>query len=198
MKFERGKTVSDKLCTLAGALAIVLLAVSGCIRAQARTAPELPPLDVPAPPPRQIEPRIVEAPPLVPLADEPARITPVRPATPPPRPDPARAETARPEVAADAAKPVEEPPKAAPVELKTMPADKASDFERAIRAQISGAIARLSRVDYQQLSADRKATYNEAKSFVSQAEEALKVKNLPFASTVADKAVTLATQLIGR
>ena len=191
--------MSDKLCTLAGALAIVLLAVSGCIRTQARTSPELPPLDVPAPPPRQIETPVVEAPPLVPLADEPARITPVRPATPPPRPDPARAESAKPETAAaDAAKPVEEPPRAAPVELKTMPADKASDFERSIRAQISGAIARLNRVDYQQLSADRKATYNQAKSFVSQAEEALKVKNLPFASTVADKAVTLATQLIGR
>jgi hypothetical protein len=37
-----------------------------------------------------------------------------------------------------------------------------------------------------------------AKRFVSQAEEALKAKNLAFASTVADKAATLAMQLAGR
>ena len=57
---------------------------------RAKTTPDAPPLDMPAPPPRDVEPNEAEAPPPVPLISEPARSTPPRP-----RPRAARAGAAR-------------------------------------------------------------------------------------------------------
>jgi hypothetical protein len=71
-------------------------------------------------------------------------------------------------------------------------------MERAIRALSRRAQADLNRVDYESLGHDARANYDQAKRFITQAEEALRVKNLVFAETVADKAATLAGQLAGR
>jgi hypothetical protein len=71
-------------------------------------------------------------------------------------------------------------------------------MERAIRALARRAQADLNRVDYESLGRDARANYDQAKRFITQAEEALKAKNLVFAETVADKAATLAGQLAGR
>ena len=66
--------------------------LSGCARAQAKITPDGP-LEMPAPPPREVEPVESEPPPLVPLAQEPARNTPARlrptpaPTREPPRTD---------------------------------------------------------------------------------------------------------------
>ena len=55
----------------------------------------------------------------------------------------------------------------------------------------------LARVDYGKLTADGRAQYDQAKRFSEQAEQALKERNLTFASTLADKAATLAAGLVG-
>jgi hypothetical protein len=53
-------------------------------------------------------------------------------------------------------------------------------------------------VDYNRLNADARTQYDQAKRFASQADEALKARNLVFASYLADKAAALAAQLAGR
>src|SRR5207244_2458090 len=48
-------------------------AASGCSRATAKTSPDNPPLDMPAPPPRDVEPIDTETPAPAPLPQEPAK-----------------------------------------------------------------------------------------------------------------------------
>jgi hypothetical protein len=56
----------------------------------------------------------------------------------------------------------------------------------------------LSRVNYSRLGADGRAQYEQSKRFSTQAEEALRERNLVFAATLADKAATLAAELLQR
>ncbi len=63
---------------------------------------------------------------------------------------------------------------------------------------MSRATADLNRIDYRVLNADARTQYDTAKRFIQQAEDAIRLRNLPFAKTVADKAAVLATQLGGR
>ncbi len=70
-----------------------------------------------------------------------------------------------------------------------------ADFERRIRAQVSRATSHLAQVNPRTLSAEAKAQYDAAHGFVRQSEEALKVRNLMFASQLADKAATMAALL---
>ena len=79
--------------------------------------------------------------------------------------------------------------------LQTTTADREGELERRIRASLKTATDVLNRVDYRKLNADVQLQYDTAKSFIRQAEDALKTKNLVFAQTMADKAVTLAGQL---
>ena len=182
-------------------IACVVLAASSCTRAQAKVAPIEPPfLDVPAPPPRDIEPIAAETQPQVGPIGEPARSIPETTANPrsPQRSGPARAEAPKPEAPpAEAAKPAE-PARAQSAMLQTIPAGKEGEVERSIRVQIVRATGNLGRVDYRVLSGDGKANYDQARRFISQAEEALVAKNLVFAGTVAEKADTLAAQLAGQ
>ena len=196
------------LRSVVAASALVLsvsFGASGCARAQAaKTTPDGPPLDMPAPPPRDVETTAsTEVPAPVPPPQEPVR------ATPPPRPRPAPArEPAREATRPEPPKPEPpEPPKAAPPAneepkpsstLQTKPAGEEGDVERGIRATLSRATADLNRIDYRTLNADAKTQYDYAKRFVRQAEDALRQKNLVFAKTVADKGATLAAQLAGR
>jgi hypothetical protein len=182
---------------------VATVLVSGCTRAKAKTVPDAP-LDVPAPPPRDVEPAESEPPQVVPLAQEPARNTPARPRPPapreqprvePPRPEPPRPET--PPV--EPPKPVEEPPKPPPATtLQTTPPTAEGEMERGVRAALTKASADLNRVDYRALNNDARTQYDTAKRFIRQAEDAIRAKNLVFAKSVADKAVVLAAQLAGR
>ena len=162
-------------------------AASGCTHAVAKTAPS-PPLDMPAPPPRDIEPAapaIADAPALpTPPAQEPPRGTPQRPA--PPREQP-RVDPPRPSA-----------PARPPATLQTSPATADEDLERGIRATLARASADLDRVDYRRLGADARTQYDTAKRFILQADEAAHAKNLVFAKNLADKAYALATQLLGK
>ena len=181
------------------------LLVSSCTRAQAKITPDAP-LDVPAPPPRDVEPIESEPPPVVPLAQEPARNTPARPRPSPtreqPRQEPARVEPPKPEAPttppAEPPKPAEEPPKTPATTLQTTPPTAEGEMERGVRAAIAKASADLNRVDYRALNNDARTQYDTAKRFIRQAEEAIRAKNLVFAKSVADKAVVLAAQLAGR
>jgi len=94
-------------------------------------------------------------------------------------------------------KPVVEEPRPAAT-LQTTSTDREAELERRVRALLQSATADLNRVDYRKLNTDVQLQYDTAKSFVRQAEEALKSRNLVFAQTMGEKAATLASQLAGR
>jgi outer membrane biosynthesis protein TonB len=183
------------LAILASALA------SGCVRAHAKTGPDAPPLDMPAPPPRDVGPNETEAPQPGPLVAEPARDTPLRqrptpreqPRAEPPKPEPPKPEPPPTELP----KPVEEPARP-PTILQTAPTTVEGEVERAIRATLAHATTDLNRIDYRALSADARTQYDTAKRFTQQADDAMRSKNLVFAKNLADKAAALAAQLAGR
>ena len=177
---------------------------SGCTRAHAKTTPDSPALEMPAPPVHDVEPIDSEPLPSTPTAepDEPSRrTTPARPRTPPPtretsRPaEPTKPEPAKPEPPPEAPK-VEEPRPSPP--LQTAPATAEGEAERTIRATIARATTDLSHVDYRALNADGRSQYDQAKRLTRQAEDAMREKNLVFARSVADKAATIAAQLARR
>jgi len=69
------------------------------------------------------------------------------------------------------------------------------EVERAIRATMTRASADLNRIDYRALDKGARTQYDTAKRFIQQAEDAIRMKNLPFAKNLADKAAVLAAQL---
>jgi hypothetical protein len=184
-------------------LLLVPLLAAGCVRTAAKTTPDAPPLDMPAPPPREVEPTETETPQPVPLVIEPARNAPPRtrpaPRENPPRPaEPAKpAEPPKIEPPVETPLPVEEAPRP-PSTLQTTPATAEGEVERGIRASLSRANSDLSRIDYRLLNADAKTQYDTAKRFIRQADDAMRAKNLVFAKSLADKAAALAAQLGGK
>jgi hypothetical protein len=182
---------------------IVLLSATGCTRAKAKTSPDIPALDMPAAPPRDVELTESEPPQPATLPTEPARN-----ATPRPRPvtpaQPQRATEPRQEAPrTEAAPPIIEAPKPAeeskpPTTLQTTPTQAEGEVERTIRTTLTRASTDLNRIDYRVLNADARVQYDTAKSFVRQADAAIRAKNLVFAKTMADKAATLAAQLSGK
>jgi hypothetical protein len=177
-------------------LMFFVVTLSGCLlRGKAKTVPNGPPLDVPPPPPRIVVPLEAEAPPAepVPPPEEPQPA----PAPPPTRP--------RPAPPVETPKTVEEPPRPAPPAaavaaptLQTTPAAEEGEVERAIRATMTRASADLNRINYRALNANARTQYDTAKRFIQQAEDAIRMKNLPFAKSLADKAAVLAAQLGGQ
>jgi outer membrane biosynthesis protein TonB len=182
------------LCCLA---ALPLLG-TGCHRAHAKTTLESPPLDMPTSPPREVEPNEVEMPQPVPLPQEPARTAAPRLRPAPvrePKPEQPKPEPPKPEAAPPVEPPKPEEPPKPPTLLQTTPANTEVDLERGIRATLIRAQTDLNRVDAGRLNADARTQYDTAKSFIRQAEAAVRDKNLVFAKTVADKAAVLAAQL---
>jgi hypothetical protein len=183
------------------AIAMLLAAVTaaGCTRAQARTAPEMPALVVPAPPPRLVEPvtDLASSDEVTPAVAENDVATAPAPVAVAPRPATSTAGGVRTATSA-----ITEPPAAVtpppPAVLQTIPVVRETAVVRAIRADLDAAGADLRRVDYRQLSANARANYDQAQRFISQAEAALRERNFVFAETVADKAATLAAQVAGR
>jgi outer membrane biosynthesis protein TonB len=187
-------------------LALVLVVggaiAAGCSKAQAKVVPEPPALEVPMPPPRNVEAtEQPEPPPPVVPPEEPAA-----PAAPPrPRPVPANAQRpeSRPEPPRTEAPASPEPQRPAdetraPDTLQTTPAVRQAQVERSIRDTLTSASTNLNKVDYRALNADARTQYDQAKRFISQAQDALREKNLVFAANLAEKANTLASQLSGR
>jgi hypothetical protein len=184
-------------------LLLVPILASSCVRTSAKTTPDTPPLDIPAPPPREVETTEPEPPQPVPLISEPARNTPPRRAPAPrepsaPKPaEPPKQEPPKIEPPIEAPPLIEDPPRP-PSTLQTTPATAEGEVERAIRSSLSRANLDLSRIDYRLLNADARTQYDTAKRFISQADDAMRAKNLVFARSLADKAAALAAQLSTR
>jgi hypothetical protein len=86
----------------------------------------------------------------------------------------------------------------APRDLRApSPADNAPT-ERSVRDVLARAARDINQVDYNRLSPEGKSQYEQSKRFSIQAEQALRERNLIFAATLADKAATLAAELLGR
>jgi hypothetical protein len=179
--------------------ALIALVASGCAKAKAEPLPESPPLVMPAPPPRVLAPVDQEPIASAPIVPEtpPATPPPRTAARPPARPrSPAANDTPSPQEstpavpAASVPTPAPEPPR----ELRSV--DAAA--EQKVRDSLGRAAKDLSRVDYQKLSNDGRSQYDQSKRLAEQAETALKERNTVFAATLADKAATLAAELLGR
>jgi hypothetical protein len=171
----------------------VMLAAGGaaCAKARAETIVLAgPPLQVPDPPSRVLVP--IEELVSTPLAPEPEPApVPAVPRTPPRPAAEARPQPAPPPAATTP------PPVAEPRDLRTASPINA-DSERAVRDMLARAARDIVRVEYSRLSADGRAQYEQSRRFSAQAEQALKERNLIFAATLADKAATLAAELLGR
>jgi hypothetical protein len=186
-------------------LAITGLAVlaSSCAKTHARTIPERPPLEVPPAPARVIEP-ILEATELPgDLAGAEPALTPQAPSRPAPRPA-ARPGAARPDASpgSEAAVPAEAGADAQPSsgepQLRTPQAADDGEVARKIRDTLARASRNLSSVQYTGLRPDARLQYDTARNFLTQAEEAVRIRNYTYAVFLADKADTIARQLLGR
>jgi outer membrane biosynthesis protein TonB len=187
-------------------ISLVGLAASmaACASVSAKTNPaERPPLSVPPPPPRVIEPAPQPDPVPEPVADLPPPPAPSKPSRltreTGPKQEPAKpAETKSGETT-----PTEPPAPAPPVgqpapQLRTLQTADSNEAEKNVRLTIDRATKSLAGVNYQPLNNERKKAYNDAKMFIQQAEEALKQGKFDFAQGVATKAETLARELAGK
>jgi outer membrane biosynthesis protein TonB len=182
---------------LASAGFVLAVAIAGgCRRPPPRTVPEMPALEVPPPPPRNVEPADAQFPPPVSLVDPPARTVERPQTTPPAPPRDATRPDSRPEPVAETAKPAEDPKPT--TTLQTTTTNREGEVDRRIRTLLQTATADLNRIDYRRLNPDAQLQYDTAKSLIRQSEEALKTRNLAFAQTTAEKAATIASQLSGR
>jgi len=180
------------------AVVLASLSLASCAHATANAVVELPPLDMPEPPPRVVEVIEPEPLPVAALPEEPRTNVRSRPAQPArqdsPRQEPPKTEA----VVAETPKPAEDAPKTPPTTLQTTPTQREGEVERRIRILIAQARNDLNRVNYQALNTDARNQYEMAKRFATQAEEAARTRNLMFATNLADKAAGLAAQLLGR
>jgi outer membrane biosynthesis protein TonB len=182
-------------------LGLVAAAASGCATTQANAPVERPVLEVPPVPPRLIEP---PPPPQLP-PPEPVPDLPAAPANPRPRPQGARDNNARPDPKVaetppvEAPVPVAQPPVQAAVPPLRMPSTpEGAEATRQIREITQRAQGILNTVDYRMLTPERRAQYDSAKMFITQAEDAIKAANFEFARSVAEKAEKLARDLQSR
>ena len=171
---------------------LLTAALTGCAaKAQVRNEVEVPLLDPPPPPPRVVVTYAEPEPPPEPPPVETA--IPAKPAPRPPRPeqkaDPVETPPAEPVAA------VTKPPSPAALTLTPSPGSEAQTVT-AIRALMDRASRDLQRVNAGALNQDGRAQLDQARRFLQQADEALKVRNIVFAGRLADKAATMAAILV--
>jgi outer membrane biosynthesis protein TonB len=190
----------NKLVSVLAALAVAVLA-AGCATTRAQTpAARMPALDVPPVPPRMIEP----APPLPVPQPEPVGELPTAPVTTSPKPKPQPRETQKPDAKPPDSAVVEQPssaavapPTATVPPLRTARTADSGQTERKVKDILTRANGLLSKVDYRNLSAERKKAYDQAKQFIEGAEAAIRDGKVEYALELADKAETFAKQLQG-
>ena len=163
----------------------LLTLAAGCATAgaQAPIAPQ--PLEVPPVPPRVIVPDIEE---VQPPAPDPAAARPPQTRTDPP-PKPPDTNVTEPPRTVDPPKPAETP------RVRTPQTANDEQAEREVRAIMGRAQAMLQNLDYRGLSNAARQQWDTARRFITQADNALKIRNYIFARNLADKAETLARQL---
>jgi hypothetical protein len=178
---------------------------AACTAVRAHVQPEdHPALVVPPVPPRVIDPLPAEPQPIEPVGE-----LPVAPASPPRSKPPAReqnrpansdSKTESKPAETPAADPTttQQPPATPPVPpLRTPGTTDGPEMAKHVRETLDRANQKLSHVDYQALKPDSRANYDNAKSFIKQAEEMLKANNLVAAKLLADRAENIAKQLGG-
>jgi hypothetical protein len=173
------------------ALVVLTASLGACAaKAQVRSEVDVPLLDPPPPPPRVVA---VYAPDPEPLPLTPAveAAAPVRPAPRPQRPELKPEPAATPEPAEAVVRPASQPS----LTMTPSPGSEAQTVT-AIRDLLGRASRNLSRVNAGSLNSDGRAQYDAARRFLEQAEDALKVRNIVFASKLADKAATMAAVLV--
>ena len=179
-------------CVLHFALLVLL---TGCgSKARAESLPDGPPLAVPVAPAHQIAiEQIAEAPPPEPEpTPEPEKPAPAAVTRKPARPEP-RAETPPPTTPPAAA--VAQPQSEAPTVRAAPAAGQATSGKvKALLSQAESDLAK--RVDYQKLSPDGRAQYEQSKRFADEARQAMKERNFLLALTLAEKAANIAAELI--
>lgn len=187
-------------------LALLVAPAAACTAARAQVQPEdHPALVVPPVPPRAIDPLPAEPPPIEPVGELPS------PPSAPPRPRPQTREPNKP-AASDQkteSKPAEAPPTEPPAgspahsttppvpPLRTPGTPDGPELAKQVRDTLDRANKILSNVDYQALKEDSRANYDNAKSFMKQAEDMLKGNNPVAAKLLADRAENIAKQLAG-
>jgi hypothetical protein len=119
---------------------------------------------------------------------------------PPRRPSPRNTDSRpaeKPEPATETPPATATPPPAPVAPLRTSSSPTGSEASRQIRDILQRVESSLSRVDYQKLSDDRRATYDMAKSFKQQSEEKLKQEDLNLALSFAQRAENMVKTLVG-
>jgi outer membrane biosynthesis protein TonB len=183
-------------------LAVILgTLTSACAAAQAKAPADRPTLEVPAPPPKTIEPTPKPEPAAAPepVSDLPTASppTPSRPSRPAPRDTP-RTEPKPPETP-PAEQPAAPPPPVAPApQLRTPGTADSAEAAKQVRDMIDRAQKSLGTVDYQRLNNAQRGQYKNAQLMLTQAEEQLKGSNFEIARNNADKAARIAAELGGR
>ena len=174
------------------------LGAAGCAKVRAQSVPDGPPLATPPPPSRAFAP-IEEEEPLAstPVEKAPSATTPAatNPTTKAPPPRPRQAETERTEQPA-VATPQPAPTVEAPRELRAASSPSNAESERKVNDLIRRAQQSLNGVYYQGLSSERKEQYELVKASLKEADQQIKERNFPYAETLADKALKLATELL--
>ena len=199
-KVEMQKVTGRSLAVFASCiLHFALLAqLTGCsARVKADSVPDGPPLAVPIAPAHEI---VIEQ-----LAEAPPPDPPPAPEPTPPvsRPTTAKPAAARPEPRAEAPPPAQppapavtaSPPAEAPA-VRATPAAVSAAEERKVVALLQKAAGDLKRVYYQKLTKEGQAQYDQSKRFSTEAEQAIKERNFVYALTLAEKAATLAAELV--
>jgi hypothetical protein len=177
-----------------------------CASTAAKTKPaDLPGLNVPAPPPRIVEPTPTPAQETVP---ETVPDTPVSPGvtgsaasrsnTRPASPKSPAAEGKPEAKPGSETKPNEPPPTVEPAPSPQLRPSDSTGAAKSARDAIDRARRILSTIDYRPLSKERRKAYDDARRFADQADDALKQGNVVFAQAVAAKAETLAKELASR
>lgn len=183
--------------------AVVLLLAplaAGCLTGRAQTPAQRPALEVPPPPPRVVEPLPEDPPtriePVAELPPQPAAAS--RPRSQParePRDTPKTEPKPEPPPAPETVPPANPPQNPAP-QIRT-PADN-SETARQVRDMLDRTAGTLSKIDYQGLNRQHRESYDTAKRFMQEAEDALKGSNFVYANFLADKADKIAKELQGR
>ena len=185
-------------------LLALLVPAAACTAARAEVQPEEhPALAVPPVPPRVIEPLPAEAPPIEPVGDlpstpsNPPRTRPQREPTRPANIDP-KTEAKPPEKTTTDPAVAQPPPSTQPVPpLRTPGTSDGPETAQQIRDTLDRAAKILGKVNYQALKADSRQNYDNAKSFMKQAEDALKANDVESAKSLANRAETIAKLLFG-
>ena len=182
---------------MAGLAIVAAWAVGACGKPQAKTVPDMPALEVPPPPPRDLA--LVETQTIEPigLVEAPARAVLERPRPMVAPRDPGKVDPPKLDPAAVPARPADDGRPAGAL-LQTTPVGREDEVERRVRALLTSATTDLGRVEPRRLGADEQSQYDTAKGFIRQAEDALRAKNLGYAEINANKAAVLASQLAGR